>query len=171
MRIPAPVRTDYHIRDDNDGFSEDTLVHMKIITNDYVTPEKFPMQFGQLAQLARTLYNPDPLTTALNIFAYLKARIQYTKDPKDRELVRSAWRSIFVDHAGDCDDMSVAAATLLKIAGINGLRFRAIAWRDPENFTHVYLIALIQGVWVPFDLTMEKLGEFQPEEKKFEVTV
>lgn len=75
---------------------------------------------------------------------------QCTKLPKDAEfLIRPAYTLSRRIVGGDCDDMSMAVAALLRRQGIK-CWFKTIAWRCPE-FTHVYVVAEIDGRMMPLD--------------------
>lgn len=172
--LAAQRSTFYQIRDDNTGYTQDTLAHMRDITLDYVPSTRAPgVSMAQVAQLVNLAYNlrmSGDLDTLTKIFNYLKSRIRYQEDPEDREQVASAWQTIFNRHFGDCDDMSVAAATLLKILGFR-VKFRAIAWRLPDKITHVYVVVMWNGKEIPFDLTAEEIGEYEDDTKRIEVNV
>lgn len=76
------------------------------------------------------------------IFIYIIHNIKYKLDPPNIELVKSAKHTILGNSKyGDCDDLSVALATLLKSAGFN-VWFRCVAWKKEygDAFTHVFVM-------------------------------
>jgi len=97
-----------------------------------------------------------------NIFNYICSKMTYVSDPDWAELVVSVKHSLFGDMPyGDCDDLSVALATLLLGAGYK-TAFKTVAWRksDPNQpFTHVYVVVLAQPeFWLVLDPTMGTIG-------------
>lgn len=102
------------------------------------------------------------MQTMKNIFNFVVDTIRYTPDPNGVELVKSAKHTILGNMKyGDCDDLSVALATLYKSLGLN-VWFRAVAWKRASGnaFTHVYVvIELPCGKFVmPCDPSMGKKG-------------
>lgn len=88
-----------------------------------------------------------------NIYNYVAKRYTYKPDPNGIELVKSPKHTIIgKKHYGDCDDLSVALATLLRTAGIQ-TRYRTVAWKRGfgNQFTHVYVICFDGTNWIPLD--------------------
>lgn len=76
------------------------------------------------------------------IFLYIVHNLRYELDPPNIELVKSPKHTILGNsNYGDCDDLSVALATLLKSAGFN-VWFRCVAWKKETGkaFTHVFVM-------------------------------
>lgn len=76
------------------------------------------------------------------LFYYICVNMKYELDPPNIELVKSPKHTILGNSKyGDCDDLSVALATLLKSAGYN-VWFRTVAWKkeQPDTFTHVFVM-------------------------------
>ena len=76
------------------------------------------------------------------IYIYIVHNMEYKLDPPNIELVKSAKHTILGDSKyGDCDDLSVALATLLKCAGFN-CWYRTVAWKKESgnDFTHVFVM-------------------------------
>lgn len=95
--------------------------------------------------------------TLQNDWKFLKRRIQYKPDPVDMESVMSARFTVGHGAPGDCDDMAVAVATILHLQRIH-CHFEAVEWRT-DAYTHVIAVADTPSGPVPFDLTMNALGE------------
>lgn len=94
-----------------------------------------------------------------NIFKYVKANFKYTPDPQGMELVVSPKHTLLsgaIKH-GDCDDLSVILATLLKSAGYP-VWFRTVAWKKEtgNNFTHVFVMVELpcKSLVLPLDASM-----------------
>lgn len=88
------------------------------------------------------------------ILAGVRRCMRYTPDPVGVETVKAPWFTVAEIQAKgravmDCDDASVLAAALIRSVGIP-TRFRVIK-DDPQEFTHVYLEALMDNGWVRVD--------------------
>ncbi len=67
------------------------------------------------------------------------------------EMLHSA-RQILSQRYGDCDDFCIFLGALHEIVGISTkLVVVALDRNDPTQFSHVYLIANLDGTWVPVD--------------------
>lgn len=130
------------------AFATQVLEVMREITVDYIGNR------GLEDYLKKKL---GDVATVPQIFEFLKGKIFYLPDAPGIEEIRSPLKTIIDNTGGDCDDMSVAAATVLKMYGY-AAKFRAVQWRT-DKYTHVYVVTIIGGVEVPFDLTQHKLGE------------
>lgn len=121
----------------------------------------------QIKQLVAKLSDKSKVCTAKfktikNIFLYITTNLSYTSDPDGVELVKSAKHTILGNKKyGDCDDLSVALATLLAAAGYK-VWFRTIAWKKDagDNFSHVYVVVELPcGEYVmPCDPSMSTKG-------------
>lgn len=151
--VTAPIETNYKRARGNNAFTAQMLGIMRELVHDY-------LRDGDLIKLATTLRGTSRQSTLENLFLYLKTRIKYVDDRPNREDIRSARRTVLYGEGGDCDDMAVAAATMLKILGFPAM-FRAVQWRLPE-FTHVYAVTYLNGNEVAFDLTEDRLGATVP---------
>lgn len=128
-----------------------TIIKMRQFVNDYYQNER-------IVNLAKKLGTDE------NIYAHVVKKIKYKNDPDGIELVASPKHTILGNrNFGDCDDMSVALATLLKAKG-RTVYFRTAAWK-PENkakgddsFTHVYVVIQSGGRLIPLDVTMNDFG-------------
>jgi|SRR5271154_402366 len=116
--------------------------------------------------LAKKLIGKTSAETLQNDFLYLKKKIIYVPDPIDSEDIKAAKYTAVGGEGGDCDDMSVAAATILILQGFS-VCFRAIAWRT-NDFTHVYVVANLKPP-VNFDLTLENLNDVHPIKKSYDL--
>ena len=95
------------------------------------------------------------------LYNYVVNKMTYKPDPQWAELVKSVKHTLFGSQPyGDCDDLSIAAATLFAGAG-HKVAFKTVAWRpsDPDKrFSHVYLMVQAFGGWLPMDPTMGEKG-------------
>lgn len=129
------------------------------------------MQNPDVKRIARSLksQSKDQLDYFRLAHEYVVNNIRYEHDKwngKEAEVVASARLTLAGDRDfGDCDDMVVALATLLKLDGIP-VRIKVVAWKPEykDQFTHVYLLAKIKALdaWIPSDpvrdATLNKSG-------------
>lgn len=111
-----------------------------------------------LTRIARQHGASSERATARALFRYLVGHYPYRRDPQDREFVHGPVRTLSKTSPygyRDCDDLAVALSGLLTAAGIRNA-FTVIAWRPdaPQQFTHVYNEAYIDGKWIPMDAVM-----------------
>lgn len=137
---------------DGDAGVGDTICLMEKLTNAYITDPR-------ILRLVRMLRKSTAVETMREIFNWVVTRLRYVSDPQSVELVRSAKHTILGTMPyGDCDDLSVALATLLRAAGIP-CQFKTIAWRPGKPaFSHVYVVARVNGRIYPLDPTMGAKG-------------
>lgn len=162
MQKSTPVVTKYERPLGNTAFTGRVLEVMRDLALKYVRDPDVNRAAGMLAGVSG-------LDTLFRDFRYLKGRIRYVPDPPGIEYIASARRTIVYGEPGDCDDMSVAVATLLRAQGFP-VWFRAIAYRVSE-FTHVYCITADNGRLIPFDLTLDSLGIERPHHKHMDLQV
>lgn len=139
---------------DGDAGVKDTICLMAKFVNEYsINPE--------IKAIANNLKKKNQEDTAKAVFNYIVTNLRYVKDPPDTELVKSPKHTILgYSKYGDCDDLSVALATLLIASGIKNVKFRTIAWKKGSNlnFSHVYVVININGYWLPLDPTLGDKG-------------
>lgn len=86
------------------------------------------------------------------IFEWVLRNIRFQKDPVDAEALR--WASTTLRWGfGDCDDINaILLPSMLKTAG-HHVRIVTIASHPgaPEQFSHVYCEAFLNGRWIPLD--------------------
>lgn len=101
------------------------------------------------------------------IFNWVKKNIRYTRDPLDVELFRSA-RASYRDRIGDCDDMSIMLAALLRAAGYV-CKFRVIGLTEGV-YEHVYVVCGIPPEeperWVALDPSQPQGPGWEVEKSK-----
>jgi transglutaminase-like putative cysteine protease len=105
-------------------------------------------------QIVRNVRGHDFEGEIRALFEFVRDSIRYRKDPINSERVQDTERTIYKFKAGDCDDKSVALASLLGSLGHRS-RFRVLGF-SARNFSHVYLEVLTQRGWVTLDPTPEK---------------
>jgi transglutaminase-like putative cysteine protease len=112
------------------------------------------------------------------IYDYVKQTVRYSGDiapikwPDGQvegiDLYQSARRTLLDIHAGDCDDMSIAIATLLALNGITP-RLRVMKESKADEWSHIFPLAGLASKnnptkWVALDATLPngKFGEEVP---------
>ena len=94
----------------------------------------------------------EPALEAQAIYQWVRTNIRFTGDIYGAETLRPAAEILRV-RGGDCDDINgILLPTLLESVGIQS-RLVTIAADDsrPENFSHIYPEANLNGVWTPMD--------------------
>lgn len=97
-----------------------------------------------------------------DIFRQLKAHVTYKNDPPDIELLQSLptlmennyWGS---PGTGDCDCFTIAYTACCIAKGIP-VKI-VLAGRKPDEFTHIYNLVRMNGVWYDADLTENRFGK------------
>lgn len=92
------------------------------------------------------------MSSAADAFYWVSNRVRFVADPVDVELLRSPGRLLV--EGGDCDDKATLLAALLIAQGVR-VRFRLVCADrgQPGRLSHVYVLALLDGAWVPLDPT------------------
>ena len=99
---------------------------------------------------------------AERLFGNIKRLCRYYADQVGFEATKAPWVMVQEIKArdytgGDCDDQATLAYVLLKSIGIpSALR---VAWYGTDEMPkHIYAMAHIDGAWLPFDTTKNKMG-------------
>lgn len=88
------------------------------------------------------------------VYEWVKHNFRFLHDPHGKELIGDA-RYLLDAKTGDCDDYVVALGSMLQSVGIPVRIVTVRADRaEPERFSHTYLEASINGVWVAIDATV-----------------
>jgi len=107
--------------------------------------------------LIRTRVRPkDYLGEIQTLFEWVKNNVRYTRDIHHVELLHSARRMLEL-RAGDCDDMTILLASMIKSIG-HPVRLVLVGFnpRNKKLFSHIYLEAHCKGLWIPLDATMDR---------------
>jgi hypothetical protein len=132
------------------GGLETTIRHIKkIIEHDSVQPKV--RMFA--SELIGDIDGRDFQSIAKRIFDFTRENIVYRRDPHHTELLMDLENSLR-QGLGDCDDMVIAAGTLLNTLGVP-IRLIIAAYNltgDPI-YQHIYLEYLVHGQWLVFDAT------------------
>ncbi len=96
------------------------------------------------------------------VFSWVKSHVKFVTDEAlvsglmdradEREvLIRPVDLLAMQQPRGDCDDFSMLAASLLLALGVPPFFKTVAAGRDPHTFSHVYVVALVNGELIPLD--------------------
>jgi len=132
-----------------------------------------PAVIAAAHDIVRGVRERDDVATMDAMLQFVRARMRYTPDPVDVELVKSP-RVLLEESArdpggkfvGDCDDASTLLASLLACVGIRS-RFCVVPadGRRPGEWSHVYVSAATSdGWWISLDPIVRRfaVGEEAP---------
>jgi hypothetical protein len=104
----------------------------------------------------------DYLGEIRTLFAWVQHNVRYTRDIHRVELLHSARRMLEL-RAGDCDDMTILLAAMLKAIG-HPVRLVLVGFNPHKKavFTHIYLEAFCKGWWIPLDATVNRPMAWAP---------
>jgi transglutaminase-like putative cysteine protease len=158
--------------------SEDMPIEERIATiQDLIYKSIQDPEMRKLA-LAVTSHCParDGHCEAKAVYDYIKDNVRYSGDVgaikhpdgtiEGIDLYQSARRTLMDIHAGDCDDMSIAASTLLALNGITP-RLRVMKESSADDWSHIFALAGLDSKnsptkWYAVDATLPH-GEFGEE--------
>ncbi len=134
-----------------------TLQTMAALTREDSTSPAIQAIAAQIATTATTASQK-----AAAVFAWVKSRVQFVSDEslvsglldraEEREvLIRPVDLLAMNQPRGDCDDFSMLTAALLLALGVPAFFKTVAAGRDPQTFSHVYVVALADGQLMPLD--------------------
>jgi len=109
----------------------------------------------------------DYLGEIRTLFEWVKNKIRYTRDIHRVELLHSARRMLELQ-AGDCDDMTILLAAMIKSVG-HPVRLVLVGFNPMKKklFSHIYMEAFYKGLWIPLDATMNRpMGWAPPSDHK-----
>lgn len=78
------------------------------------------------------------------IWAFVRDRVTYRHDPVGAEWVQDPVETLIRSQAGDCDDMAVAAGTLLQAIGHRAI-IQAVRWEGRDAPSHVVVFDRASG--------------------------
>jgi hypothetical protein len=87
--------------------------------------------------------------------------VRYMRDHLTVDQYTAPLKTLTKLHAGDCDDMAAAGASILRAAGYQ-VRMRIIQAQGAPSWSHIYLMVGVPPgnatQWIPFDATMPEKG-------------
>lgn len=112
--------------------------------------KKSPVIRQLAVELTRNLKQKDWMGEVNAVHKFVRDNIRYVRDIRGVETLHTVER-ILSNGAGDCDDKSVLAASLLESLG-HPTRFLAIGFR-PGNYSHVFPETRVGDRWVSVETT------------------
>jgi hypothetical protein len=102
----------------------------------------------------------DTLGIIKAIYNYLQDNVAYVEDPKDVEFMQRTRRLLGKTKAGDCDDFTIAGASLLLSLNID-VKLKVVGTESTSYFNHIYLLVKHNSDWIAFDPIYKhrKLGQ------------
>jgi transglutaminase-like putative cysteine protease len=101
-----------------------------------------------IVQLARAVVDHagalTPLDESRAVWAFVRRIVTYRLDPVGAEWVQDPMETLINSHAGDCDDMAVAAGTLLQAIG-HPCRIAAVEWAGRGVWSHCVALDKMTG--------------------------
>lgn len=134
------------IADGNKG-TRDTLKIMSDVTKNF---KRNPTVRELALILTRNLPQKKWLAEVQAIHRFVRDEIRYVKDIRGVETIQTPIQTLRIG-AGDCDDKSILAASLLEAIG-HPTRFKAVGMSS-GRFSHVYPETKIGGKWVSVECT------------------
>lgn len=121
---------------------------------------------GIVDQAIRHLPRRDYRAEAEALLQYVQRNVRYTRDAATAdgvEVLQHPFVTLVQRSAGDCDDLSVALATLYALAGFP-YAFRTVGCgEDPLDFQHVYVVVYVpQYGWLAADPSYEEPLGWEP---------
>jgi len=104
--------------------------------------------------------------TLHNVWQFVKRNLRYQADRPGHERVKSPG-ALYSSGHGDCKSFSIAEGALLKALGVP-YRYRFAAY-EPGDFTHVYIVATIDGRDVVMDAVHTDFDAEVPYRKKKDI--
>jgi hypothetical protein len=134
------------------SLTQETLSLMQDLTDEWC---KHPF----MVQLAREICSYgnalSPLEEDRAIHDYITSHIVFRHDPVGTEWVQDPLETLVNSQAGDCDDFSVVAGTLLQAIG-HYCSMAAVKWSGRSDFSHAVCFdeltgAVVDGVEPDFE--------------------
>lgn len=136
--------------------------------NDTISFIKFvlPMVSYQTERLAKVIAGNTPFDYCKAVFDWVYDHIEYRRDIKGKEQIKSPQRTIF-DGFGDCDDMQVLICSLLLNKKIP-FKIRTTVYDEMVGVQHIYPFALVAGKEILMDCVAQKFNYEVPYIKKYD---
>lgn len=101
--------------------------------------------------IVQRIQGKDWYGEAAAVQEWVRDNIRYTMDVENVEMVKNPVLTLFT-HAGDCDDMSLLAGTLLNTLG-HPVRYVAVGTQEADVLEHVYVETKIGTRWIGVETT------------------
>lgn len=125
-----------------------------------------PLVSYQTERLAKVLGGHTPFEYCKAVFDWVYDHIEYRRDLKGKEQIKSPQRTIF-DGFGDCDDMQVLACSLMLNKNIP-FKIRTTVYDEATGVQHIYPYAIVGGREVLMDCVAQKFNYEVPYLEKYD---
>lgn len=102
----------------------------------------------------------DEIAEIEAIYSMVRDNVRYTKDIVGVETLATPDKTLALRY-GDCDDMVVLLGSLLESVGYP-TKMVVEAYDANGGYEHVYLLACLNGEWIPLDPTEMVAAGWQP---------
>lgn len=120
-----------------------------------------------VAENVECLRGATDYDTLRNVWKFVRRNLRYQADRPGHERVKSPG-ALYTSRTGDCKSFSIAEGALLRVLGVPyKYRFAAYA---PGDFTHVYVVAYLDGQEVILDAVHEVFDEEVRYQKKKDIS-
>ncbi|MEI6122276.1 MAG: transglutaminase-like domain-containing protein [Bacteroidota bacterium] len=120
-------------------------------------------------KFANYLKGGSHIETLLNDWNFVKENIRYQVDPLGDQYVKTPART-WSDKFADCKSYSIFLASLLKNQGID-FAYRFTSYSEQPIFTHVYIVAFLNGSEIILDDVMPDFNSEKPYNFKKDITM
>lgn len=135
-------------------------------------PEAVQRTSKQTASIARHLKGFDVYDTCKKIWKWIYRHIDYNKDDKGKEQIRSPRRSFRDRFRGvDCDDYTVLISTILTNLNIKHI-LRVAKYTERNGFQHIYpVVPLSNGSYITVDCVVDRFNYEVPFIEKIDTNM
>jgi hypothetical protein len=134
---------------DGDTGTAQTIAHMRQLIDAGIKDQQVNRTAIAIAWPTQQ-FSETPKAQA--IYNWMQQNLRFMPDMVGKETLRTPRETLTV-RAGDCDDFTILAASIL---GSIGIRSRAVTVAshadDPQSFSHIYPEAFVDGNWVAMDI-------------------
>ena len=149
----------YRIEDGSAGVRQTLYIMRDVVRRAAHDPDFIEFARGLLQGVPAKDWQREILT----LFHFVRNNIRYTLDPDELELLATPERLLEIG-AGDCDEMAMLLAALLKATG-KPVRFLAVGF-EAGDLSHVYVEVKNGDAWIPLDVTEPYAPGWEPEDIK-----
>ena len=122
--------------------------------------------YFQAKRISSFFERENKIDSCYAIWKFLKTNVEYQRESKELQTVKTLSRLLLMDRKGDCKHFSTAVATLLTSLNIPFF-FRLVSFNHfDKSPTHIYIVANINGKKIPIDCCLKKFNTEPPYKYK-----
>ena len=147
---------DYPIKKLNIGTGEDAANKTLELMSEIINKSFQNWRIRELAvNITKDLPARDEYNEVMSIYEWVRNNTRFVRDPRGTELLHSplvALDKIAMGDkfSGDCDDLSILLASLIKSIGYP-IALRIASYKEDKCFSHVYVLVKVKGQWISLD--------------------